>query len=87
MKGGRSIRRDIGAIDKNLKVETTLQETHIQFYDPGKAPFRIYGLIDPSIVPFRRLPAELADQVNEQVSTLSTNTAGVRVRFGQIPGM
>ena len=81
MKGGTSMSRDIGAIDKNLKVETTLQETDIQFYDARKAPFRIYGLVDPSIVPFRRLPAKLADQVNEQVSILSTNTAGVRVRF------
>ncbi len=73
--------RDIGTIDKNLKVETTLTETDIQFHDTRKAPFRIYGLTDPSLVPFRRLPSDLADQVNEQVSILSTNTSGVRVRF------
>lgn len=73
--------RDIGAIDKNLKVETTLKETDIKFYDARTAPFRIYGLLDPTVVPFRRLPAELADNVNYQVSILSTNTSGVRVRF------
>ena len=73
--------RDIGEIDKNLKVETSLKETDIVFYDSRKAPFQIYGLVDPSVVPFRRLPKELADNVNYQVSILSTNTSGVRVRF------
>lgn len=80
-KGGSYMSRDMGAIDKNLKVETILKETDIIFYDARNAPFRIYGLIDPSLVPFRRLPAELADNVNYQVSILSTNTSGARVRF------
>lgn len=73
--------RDIGEIDKKLKVESTLKETDIVFYDSRKTPFQIYGLVDPSVVPFRRLPKELADNVNYQVSILSTNTAGARVRF------
>ena len=73
--------RDMGSIDKKLKVETTLKETDIKFYDVRNAPFRIYGLLDPSEVPFRRLPASLADNVNYQVSILSTNTSGARVRF------
>ena len=75
------MRRDIGSIDKNLNVQTELKESDIVFYDCRNAPFKIYGLIDPTASPFRRLRKELADKVNYQVSVLSTNTSGVRVRF------
>lgn len=75
------MKRDIGQLDHKLKVELTLKEQDIAMYDARKAPFKIYGLVDPSVVPFRRLPAALADNVNYQVSILSTNTSGARVRF------
>ncbi len=72
---------DIGKIDKNLKIETKLNETDVVFYDVRKKPFRIYGLYKPEEAPFKRLPFDLANQVNYQVSVLAGNTAGGRVRF------
>lgn len=74
--------RDIGEIDKKLKVEKRIQETDVKFYDARKAPFKIYGLCDATgSAPFRRLPFELAENVNYQVSVLAGNTSGGRVRF------
>ena len=74
--------KDIGEIDKRLKVEKRIQETDVKFYNARQKPFRIYGLCDPTgDGPFKRLPFELADNVNYQVSVLAGNTAGGRVRF------
>lgn len=75
------MKKDIGALDKRLAVDTKINAENIVFYDCRKPPFQIYGLSDPSMEPFRRLPKELADHVNVQVSMLSTNTSGARVRF------
>ena len=72
---------DIGQLDHKLKVETKLNEQDLVMYDTRMAPFKIYGLVDPSLKPFRRLPKDLADNVNYQVKILSTNTSGARVRF------
>ncbi len=75
------MKKDIGALDKRLSVETKIEAENLTFYDVRKAPFQIYGLVDPTEKPFRRLPKELSDAVNIQVSSLSTNTSGARVRF------
>lgn len=74
--------KDIGEIDKKLKVEKRIQETDVKFYDSRQKPFRIYGLCEPTDDgPFKRLPFELADNVNYQVSVLAGNTSGGRIRF------
>lgn len=73
---------DISKIDKNLKVETTLQETDIAFYDVRRAPFKIYGLYNAEHeAQFKRLPDEIGKNTNDGVANLYLNTAGGRVRF------
>ncbi len=54
----------------------------LHFYDPRKAPFRLYGL-EPCKEgePFRRMPWQVAHQVSWKVYSLHTHTAGGRVRF------
>ncbi len=73
---------EIEKIDKNLAVETKLNEPDIRFYDVRKAPFSLYGFYRPTTEPdFKRLPDEVARSVSEGVARLALNTAGGRVRF------
>ncbi len=73
---------DIGTIDKNLKIETTLSETDIVWYNCRNEKFDIYGLYQPRReVAFERLPHEVAKATSPGVEYLGTNTAGGRVRF------
>ena len=73
---------DISKIDKNLKVETTLEEKDIAFYDVRRAPFALYGLYNAqNETAFKRLPDEIGKNTNEGVASLYLNTAGGRVRF------
>ena len=52
------------------------------FRDVREAPFTVYGLYHYRQEPvFRRLPLSVANQANEGVQTLHTNTAGARVKF------
>ena len=67
-------------IDKNFKVETFTTHTDAVFYDPRRAPFRIYGVFYEN-GKFRRMPEKTAKSVSEGVYYLHTNTAGGRVRF------
>lgn len=73
--------RDIGAVDKNLKVETKIDKTDLCFHDVRVKPFRLYGFYKPEEAPFKRLPFELAKEVNYQVDVLAGNTSCGRVRF------
>ncbi len=74
--------RPIDEIDRNLKVQTTLTEPDIRFYDVRQDPFRIHGLYDAKNEPvFKRMPDSVAQLVNDGVYRLYTNTAGGRVRF------
>lgn len=66
--------------DKNLKVSTTLEEKDIAFFDVSEPPFDIYGIMHTD-TGFCRVPKAVADNVNDGVKFLSTNTAGGRVRF------
>lgn len=73
---------DIGRIDQNLAVATTLEEKDLQFYSVRQEPFRLYGLYNPLTEPvFCRLPRSVAEAASEAVAILQTNTAGGRVRF------
>lgn len=74
--------KDISAIDKNLSISQRIEEADIVFYNVKKAPFEVYGLYDYQNQPvFKRLPDEIAQQVNSGVAELYLHTAGGRVRF------
>ncbi len=66
--------------DPALQVETTLTETDIVWYDAAKAPFRHFGECIEGL-PFRRIPAEVAQQVSPGVVWHGDHAAGVRLRF------
>jgi hypothetical protein len=72
--------KDLDAIDKNFKIETSLKKEDICFYDVECGVFRIYGVSKENGM-FRRMPERVAESVNQGVYGLHTNTAGGRVRF------
>ena len=67
-------------IDKNFKVETTINKNDVLFYDPRELPFRIYGVYHED-GQYRRMPRAVAESVSEGVLALHANTAGGRIRF------
>ena len=67
-------------IDKNFKIETSLEKSDIKFYSALEKPFCIYGVRYEN-GEFRRMPEEVAKSVNSGVEYLHTNTSGGRVRF------
>ena len=72
----------IDKVDKNLIVNTEIQEENIAFYDVKNDPFKIYGLYNPQKEDvFKRMPSDIAKATSEGVYILHTNTAGGRVRF------
>lgn len=71
---------DISNIDKNFRIETSLNKSDIKFYDVRQEPFKIYG-VNYEDGCFRRMAAAVANIVNDGVKDLHKNTAGGRVRF------
>lgn len=71
----------IEKIDKNLKVETSIDRQGIKMYDAKKAPFTIYGLVCLEEDGFKRMPDDVSQSVSEGVASLSHNTSGGRVVF------
>jgi len=75
----------IESIDSNFRVRPIAGRDDVVFYDVTEEPFKICGLIKPEDAAgenvFLRLPAEVADNVNDGVKWLKYNTAGGRVRF------
>ena len=68
--------------DKNLMVDEKIKETDVVFHDVRQAPFKIYGLYNPTTEDrFKRLPDEIGLNTNDGVATLYLHTAGGRVRF------
>ena len=73
---------NISEIDKNLKVDTAINEPDIVWLDAKNAPFRIYGLLyDDELGKYLRLPDHIAQSTSTAVGILNDNTAGGRVRF------
>lgn len=73
---------DIGNIDKNMKVTTTLSEKNIEWHNAREEVFDIYGLYNPREKgQFKRLPREVAEATSPGVLSLHHNTAGGRIRF------
>ena len=71
---------DLIKIDKNFKVETTINRKGLTFYDIDEKPFGIYGVYRENGI-YRRMPEEVAKSVSEGVYGLHWHTAGGRVRF------
>ena len=71
---------NISEIDKNFKIETKINKSDIKFYSVLSEPFKIYGVYYEG-GHFRRMPAEVAQNVSEGVYQLHAHTAGGRVRF------
>ena len=69
-------------VDNNMKIETTIKEKDIVFYDVRKPPFTLHGFYDPINEPyFHRLPTELGESVSAKVSVLEKESSGGCVRF------
>ncbi len=71
---------DIGKIDKNLSVDAEIDKSGFVFYNPEEKPFRIYG-VKREGDRFYRILGEVARKVSDGVYSLSSNTAGGRIRF------
>lgn len=73
---------DLSRIDKNFKIEATIDQSDVKFYDVRTADVDIYGLYHPRTEDvFRRMPADVAMATSEKVANLAQYTAGGRVRF------
>ncbi len=69
-------------LDKNFEIKTTLDLPDVKFFDVREEPFEIYGLYDAkNQAVFKRMPDEIANQMNINIQHLYLNTAGGRVRF------
>jgi len=69
-------------VDRNMIIQTSIEEPDIKFYDVRKEPFEIYGLYRPQTENvFKRLPDEIGQNVNKGVARLYLHTSGGRVRF------
>ena len=71
---------DISKIDKNFKIESSIEREGLEFYNITEAPFTVYGLIREGGA-WVRMPDEIARKTSEGVHSLSKHTAGGRVRF------
>lgn len=72
---------DTTEIDKNLKT-TAIKETGIVWRNVRDGVFSIHGIFYSEVEKhYRRMPKEIADEVSEGVSVLSTCATGGRIRF------
>ena len=71
---------NIAKIDKNFKIETTINKPDIKFYNVLEKPFKVYGVFYEG-GKFRRMPESVAKTVSKGVYDLHIHTAGGRVRF------
>ncbi len=72
----------LSEIDHNLAVQSTLDIKGLKYRNVYQEPFAIYGLHRAGENGrYLRLPAETAEKVSPGVLSLSTHTAGGRVRF------
>lgn len=67
-------------VDKNFKIETTIQKEGLTFMDIKKPPFSVHGLVRESDR-WARMPLAVANTVSPNVLMLARHTAGGRVRF------
>ena len=70
----------IEEIDKNFKIDTTINKQDIKFHNALSEQFSLHGLLYEG-GKFRRIPEAVARSVSEGVYYLHANTAGGRLRF------
>lgn len=69
-------------VDKNFKQEEVALTTKNKTFQIPCEPFELYGVyFDKETDRFVRMPTNIAEQVNENVKILHSNTAGGRLRF------
>lgn len=71
----------IEEVDKNFNVTAQLTEKDIELFDIKQMQFIMYGAAQMDDNGIYRLPKSIAGSISEGVDTLSSHTAGVRVRF------
>ena len=71
----------IEEVDKNFNVTSQLTEKDIEFFDIKQMQCMMYGAAQMDDNGIYRLPKPIAGSISEGVDTLTSNTAGVRVRF------
>ena len=71
----------IEEVDKNFKVDKSIDKTGLTFYNMDDEPFIIYGVKRGDDGMLYRLPREVAEKTSPGVTALCANTAGGRVRF------
>lgn len=72
----------LSEIDKNLAVPTSLDIKGLEYRNALQDPFAVYGLYHPKETgQYMRLPMEAAEKISPGVASLSTHTAGGRIRF------
>ena len=69
---------NIKDIDKNLDINTKINEKDLRFISALEDPFDLYGTCGER---YLRLPLKDAERVSEGVKQLAANTSGVRIRF------
>ena len=75
-------RKGVADFDKNMVVNTSINEPDLVWLDVREVPFRLYGVwFDEAQGTYVRMPQSIADATNEGVAHLNKNTAGGRVRF------
>ena len=72
--------KNIADIDKNFKVEASLNLPDMKLYDVKQPPFSFYGVFHDG-EKFLRIPDAVAETVSGAVRNLNHHTAGGRVRF------
>ncbi len=72
--------KKIEEVDKNF-AHAKPQFEGMKVFDILEEPFKIYGLYNPHEGEFRRMPASVAEKVNDGVNALHTHTSGGRIRF------
>jgi len=73
---------DIGRIDTNFCINPTVTEPDVVFRDVLDTSAVVFGLHDPQPgMPYRRLPAEVAQSLSPAINALAQNTSGGRCRF------
>lgn len=72
---------DLKALDSNF-LKIRIQEKDVAWKNALDKPFSLHGIYyDEQESCYRRMPREIAKQVNAGVEVLSSNTAGGRLRF------
>ena len=70
---------NITEIDQNFKSAAKLDLDDVYFHNVKENPWCVFGLIYDEL--FRRMPQDIANNFNEGVQALHTNTSGGRIRF------